>query len=80
MNIKVRLFASLREATGTSMIDIEVQEGATLSELMEMLEEDYMGLQLSEDILTSINKTYAERDTVIQDGDEVGLMPPVSGG
>ncbi len=80
MNIKVRLFASLREAAGTSVINMEVEEGTSVSELMKRLEDDFQGLEMSEEVLTSINKTYAEKDTVLQDGDEVGLMPPVSGG
>jgi molybdopterin converting factor subunit 1 len=77
MRVAVRLFAGLRELAGTRATDIELQEGSTAADVWPAL-----GLGESEPpgLLVAVNKTYAARDQVLQDGDEVALIPPVSGG
>jgi molybdopterin converting factor subunit 1 len=77
MRVAVRLFAGLRELAGTRATDIELQEGSTAADVWPALG---LGESGPPGLLVAVNKTYAARDQVLQDGDEVALIPPVSGG
>ncbi len=76
MRVAVRLFAGLRELAGTRATEIELPEGSTATQVWPALElgDEPPGL------LLAVNRSYAPRDTVLADGDEVALIPPVSGG
>jgi molybdopterin synthase catalytic subunit len=71
--VRVRLFASLRERAGWSEREVDA---ATVGDVWGTLElgDEPAGL------LYAVNKTYAERSRALADGDEVALIPPVSGG
>ncbi len=72
----VKLFAALRERAGTGECALEVADGAQASDI-------WAALGLGEEpagLLYAVNREYAERDRVLEDGDEVALIPPVSGG
>jgi molybdopterin synthase catalytic subunit/molybdopterin converting factor small subunit len=69
----VRLFAGLRERAGWSVREIQA---ATVAEVWPAL-----GLgEEPEGLLYAVNLEYADRDDELSDGDEVGIIPPVSGG
>jgi molybdopterin synthase catalytic subunit len=71
--VSVRLFAGLRERAGWSQRELEA---ATVGEVWPAL-----GLGDEPDgLLYAVNKAYAPRDRALADGDEVALIPPVSGG
>jgi molybdopterin synthase catalytic subunit len=71
--VSVRLFAGLRERAGWSQRELEA---ATVGEVWPAL-----GLGDEPDgLLYAVNKAYAPRDHALADGDEVALIPPVSGG
>ncbi|HEX5449992.1 MAG TPA: molybdenum cofactor biosynthesis protein MoaE [Gaiellaceae bacterium] len=73
MTVRVRLFAGLRERAGWSEREIDA---ATVADV-------WSGLDLGEEpegLLYAVNKQYAEREHALNDGDEVALIPPVSGG
>jgi molybdopterin synthase catalytic subunit len=73
LTVRVRLFAGLREQAGWSQREIEA---ASVADVWEAL-----GLGNEPDgLLYAVNKEYAPRDTALADGDEVALIPPVSGG
>jgi molybdopterin synthase catalytic subunit/molybdopterin converting factor small subunit len=73
MRVTVRLFAGLRERAGWSQKEIDA---ATVGDVWSVL-----GLGAEPDgLLYAVNKEYAERDTVLVEGDTVALIPPVSGG
>ena len=76
MRVAVRLFAGLRELAGTRALELDLPTGAVAADVWPALDlgEEPAGL------LVAINKSYAERGTVLADGDEVALIPPVSGG
>lgn len=76
MKVVVRLFAGLRELAGTRALEIDLPAGAVAADVWPALElgDEPAGL------LVAINKSYAEPATVLADGDEVALIPPVSGG
>ncbi len=73
MTVSVRLFAGLRERAGWSQRDIEA---ATVADVWSTLGlgDEPAGL------LYAVNQRYAPRETVLAEGDEVAVIPPVSGG
>ena len=73
MTVTVKVFAGLRERAGWSEREIEA---ATVADV-------WAQLSLGDEppgLLYAVNKAYAPRDTSLADGDEVALIPPVSGG
>jgi MoaE-MoaD fusion protein len=76
VNVRVRLFAALRERAGTGAVEIEVPDGATVGDVWPRLElgDEPPGL------LYARNRSYVERSDALRAGDEVALIPPVSGG
>jgi molybdopterin converting factor subunit 1 len=81
MRINVKLFAILRERAGVSELTLDLPEGATLATAREPLLARLPALrgQLAR-CAYAVNRSYAGADTTLQDGDEVALIPPVSGG
>ncbi len=81
MRVRIRLFASLREAVGRSEIELDLAEGATAEEAWERLAGQHPSLAARRARLTAaVNRTYAPFDTPLRDGDELVFVPPVSGG
>lgn len=79
MKIKMRFFASYREIAGTNQVQLQLQEGATVADLLKKLQHDFSGLP-AQGFRVAINAEFVEFSQVIQPGDEVTLIPPVSGG
>jgi MoaD family protein len=77
--IKVRLFAALREAAGASYVEAP---GSTVGEVVDALSERYGArfARVADVASFVVNGERAARDTPIAAGDEVALLPPVSGG
>ncbi|MBW1887814.1 MAG: molybdopterin converting factor subunit 1 [Deltaproteobacteria bacterium] len=81
MRGRVKLFASLREAAGRSEMDWDLSEGATVGTLLTHLQKSIPGFdEWSDRAWIAVNKCYATLDTSLQEGDEVAMFPPVSGG
>lgn len=79
--VTVRLFAAPREFTGKSVIELSLPHGACLSDLIDRLSEDYPGLgKYLPYSKLAINHAIAAPETILQNGDEVALLPPVGGG
>ena len=76
MNVHVRLFAALREQAGTGTLDLDVADGATVGDVWPQLGlgDEPAGL------LYARNRTYVERSAALTPGDEIAVIPPVSGG
>jgi MoaE-MoaD fusion protein len=76
MEITVKLFAALRERAGTRERSVELPDGARVGDVWPVL-----GLgEEPPGIAYARNREYAERDLRLADGDEVAVIPPVSGG
>jgi MoaE-MoaD fusion protein len=76
MHVSVRLFAGLREQAGTGERELELEVGARVDDV-------WPALGLGDEpagLLYAVNKEYADRGRALADGDEVALIPPVSGG
>jgi len=77
MRVRVLLFAALRERAGSSVHDLELPSGARAADVWSML--PALG-DRPDGILYARNKEYVEPDEPLAEGDEVALIPPVSGG
>jgi len=79
MTMHVRLFAALRELAGTGALEAS---GRTAGEIADALAADY-GERFAKIVGVSsfvVNGERADRRTVVADGDELAILPPVSGG
>ncbi len=76
MKVTVRLFAGLRELAGTGERELDLAEGARVADV-------WPALALGDEpagLLYAVNRQYAAREGELAEGDEVALIPPVSGG
>ena len=82
MTVTVRLFAVFRERVGSDSIEVELDDGATVAEALERLAERPELTDLLErmPVRMAVNRDYADSDTPLSAGDELALVPPVSGG
>lgn len=83
MRVQVIPFGVLKDWLGPSAAPVELPEAASVGLLLERLAatcRDGAPGQLLRGIAVSVNAEYAEAATILHDGDEVGLLPPVSGG
>jgi MoaE-MoaD fusion protein len=76
MQVRVRLFAQLRERAGSSSVDVELPEGASVGDAIAALGDVAAGLP----VVMAVNREYADEGAVLSAGDELALIPPVSGG
>jgi MoaD family protein len=81
MHIRVRLFAVQRELAGTREVSLDVADGATVADAWDALVIRYPALAPGRDFVRfGRNGAYADDGTTLHDGDEVAMIPPVSGG
>lgn len=78
-SVTVRCFAAVRELLGCDRLDVVLADGATVATLRDELVRrapDLAALRVA----YAVNRSYAREDQVLADGDEVALIPPISGG
>jgi molybdopterin synthase catalytic subunit len=81
MTIRVRLFAILRDKAGTAELPLDVPAGATVATAAEALLAKLPALRpYARRVAYAVNQSYAKGDTTLADGDELAVLPPVSGG
>ncbi len=81
MRVRVRLFASLREAAGRGEAELRLSPGATAEDAWQRLAAEHPALASNRaSLAAAVNRRYARFDTVLSDGDELVFLPPVSGG
>ena len=80
MQLTVRLFAGLRERAGASTLDIDVPETGTVADLLAALDGTPVGGMPARSFIVAVNREYADGAVPVRAGDEVALIPPVSGG
>ncbi|HKH11536.1 MAG TPA: molybdopterin converting factor subunit 1 [Rubrobacter sp.] len=79
--VEVLLFGAAADRAGTRKVMLEVEDGATLAEVWPLLAERYPDLSAMRDTLAfAVNGEYARMDGRVDPGDEVAVLPPVSGG
>src|SRR3954447_12066357 len=72
--VTVRLFAGLRERAGSDRVQVELPDGARVSDLLAAMD------VAPRSCVVAINREYADEAAPVSEDDEVALMPPVSGG
>ena len=81
VSVTVRLFAGIREAAGVSAVDVELRAPASIGDAVEAASRAVPGVwRLPKTVLLASNGEFASNETLIEDGDEVAIIPPVSGG
>ena len=81
IQVKVKLFAIYQEAFGKSQLDLKLAPETTVGEVLQSLLEQKHNLAQWQDVTRfGVNLQFVDANTVLQDGDEVVLIPPVSGG
>jgi len=83
MVLQVRLFAVLRERAGRESVEIEVAEGATVAEALRALAAESEPLAATLEalpVVMAVNRSYVGEEATLSAGDELALIPPVSGG
>jgi MoaE-MoaD fusion protein len=81
MRVRVLLFGQLKDIVGLQEESLDLESGARLSAVMSYYSGRYPKFQgLNNSIACSINQEYAQGSAILKEGDEVGLLPPVSGG
>jgi MoaE-MoaD fusion protein len=76
MQVTVRLFAMLRERAGAPEVTLELPDGATVRDALDSL----AGLADGVPLVMAVNREYADSERLLDPGDELALIPPVSGG
>ena len=81
VRITIKLFAQFREAVGVGKMERDITDGLMVGALLDQLRAEYPGLEATgKTIISSVNQKFVPIDTVLHDGDEVAIFPPVSGG
>ena len=66
---------------GQNQLDLDVPKGATVREVLQRLAAEYPSLErYGPHLMLAVNAAYVDRDYSLHDGDELALIPPVSGG
>ena len=76
MEVRVRLFAALRERAGAPEVALELPDGARVADALREMRALTDGVP----VVMAVNHEYADPDAPLHGGDEVALIPPVSGG
>ena len=81
MNVSVRLFAGLHDLIGQRQVQMKLPEGATISDLRQLLSSQYpVIVPFLNTLVCAVNEEYMPSEHRLREGDEVALIPPVSGG
>jgi molybdopterin converting factor subunit 1 len=79
MQVRVLYFGVLKDLVGRGSAEMTLREGMSVAELLEVHRGLAAGL-VWDSIAVAVNQEYARAADVLKDGDEVALLPPVSGG
>lgn len=81
MKVRVILFAIHREKLGQGQVDMELPLGATVADLLNGMTSRFPEFSdLKDGLMVAVNTEYVDSQSVLNNGDEVALIPPVSGG
>ena len=81
MRVRVLYFGVLKDVAGQGRAEMELEEGASVADLL--IQHRGLGMAAGsvwDSIAVAVNQEYARISDVLKDGDEVALLPPVSGG
>jgi molybdopterin converting factor subunit 1 len=78
--MKVLAFGIVKDIFSDSIVSVDLKDDATIDELRTLLEGKYPRLNQLGSYMIAVNNQYASINEVIHEGDEVAIIPPVSGG
>jgi molybdopterin synthase catalytic subunit len=76
VKVSIRLFAGLRERAGRDELELDLPDGARVADALAQVQHLAPGVSL----VLAVNREYADGDVVLHAGDELAVVPPVSGG
>jgi molybdopterin converting factor subunit 1 len=79
VKINVSFFAQSREIVGKSRMELDIQEGEAVSGLLKRLQSQFPKL-LEIQCKVAVNTEYVKNDYELHNGDEIAIIPPISGG
>ena len=79
MKLNILLFGVTKDILGTSSYHMELK-GETVLDLKNSLLKDFPKLEALNSLLIAVNNEYAEDNMILEEKDEIALIPPVSGG
>jgi len=81
VKVHVQFFSRLRDLAGTSSTELEVSDGTTAADLLQLFYSKAPALRdWDKSILIAAGVEFVERDYALKPGDEISIMPPVQGG
>ena len=80
MTNTILAFGIVKEIIGSSSLEWTFEEGMCVDEIKAGLVHTYPGLWKLTSFMIAINNEYATADTVVKQGDQIAIIPPVSGG
>ncbi len=79
--VSVRLFAGAAEAAGVRVHQMSIEDGATVDQLFDRMADQFPVLAaMKASLKFAVNQEFVEMDQNLSDGDEIAVIPPVSGG
>jgi MoaD family protein len=81
--VRVRFFASIKEKVGKSEIEAYISGSETVGVLMGRIANEYevkREVLINDTLLYAVNHNHVKSDYLLKDGDEVAVLPPLSGG
>ena len=84
MRVRVLCFGVLKDLLRVATEEIELPEGSSVTDLLQILEQrtsnSSMNAKVWKGLAVAVNREYSSGTALLRDGDEVALLPPVSGG
>lgn len=80
MKIQILLFGIARDIVGNSQLELDQDEGLDVKSFKQILHDKYPRMNHLSHFKVAINQEFADDDQILKEGDEVALIPPVSGG
>jgi molybdopterin converting factor small subunit len=80
MKIHFNLFAMQAQFAGTGHLTLSMTDDATVADALKMLRERFAGLPWPTGTLVAVNQEYSGMNTPLSAGDQIAIIPPVSGG
>jgi molybdopterin synthase sulfur carrier subunit len=80
MKCKIKAFGISREIIGSRVLELEIPDGITIAALKVVLAQKYPSFSDLKSLYVAVNNEYSTDEMSINEGDEIALIPPVSGG